>query len=54
MPGRYRRLPQKRVDELDEHDRIARRVAYRAGHSHVLAVGEARTRHGKAIGHVRA
>ena len=45
-------LSSDRVMELDLLDRVARTEAHRAGHSHPIAVGSARTAAGKRIGSV--
>ena len=52
-PSNYTALSPTPVDELDVSDRCARREACKAGHSHSLAVGTARTAAGKSIGHVK-
>ena len=48
----FPKLPDHKVDELDEIDRVARRNAQRQGRSHVKAVGSAITAEGRLIGHV--
>ena len=53
MPSRYfLKLPDHKVDELDEIDRAARPNAQRQGRSHVKALGSAITVAGKLVGHV--
>ena len=40
-------------DNLQERDRTLRRQALRAGHTHPIAVGAARTAEGRRVGHVK-
>ena len=51
-PSNYQKLSFERL-ALDETDRILKREAYRAGHSHVIACKTAATAQGKQTGHVR-
>ena len=46
----FPRLSQERVDELDDLDRVAKRLSARSGHSHVLAVGQATSASGRCLG----
>ena len=52
--GTYKALTSKKVEALDAADTAARNDARRAGHTTPIATGIARTKDGKAIGHVRA
>ena len=49
-PSSYNRLSSAQCTELDSLDNVQRRDARRAGHSHALAVGQAYTASGRAIG----
>jgi hypothetical protein len=53
LGGSVRRLEQHVVDELDGADRVARRCAFREGHTQPLAKGAATTADGTIIGRVR-
>jgi hypothetical protein len=49
----FERLAESQVQELDAWQREQKRLAYRAGHSQIIAAKPAKTSTGKAIGHVR-
>ena len=53
QPTNFERLSDERTLELDAADRVSRREARRAGYSHPIAIGPARTEAGKLIGHVK-
>ena len=53
LGGSVRRLQQRVVDELDGADRVARRCAFREGHTHAMAQEAATTADGTIIGRVR-
>ena len=42
----------EQVGNLDEQDKVSKREAWKAGHTHVLASGSALTDDGKRVGHV--
>ena len=52
-PARYPPLPQKKVAELDELDKVQRRDAQRQGLSHAPAQGPARRADGRVVGRAR-
>ena len=52
QPDKFPPLPGTEVEALDDLDREARRLAWKAGHTHPVAVGSAVTSGGKRIGHV--
>ena len=53
LDGEYPRLSSKLVDELDSEDTALRAKDRKAGHSHPLARGLAKTASGKTIGHAK-
>ena len=50
--GAFRKIAATRVAQLDIDDRVARREAQRAGHSHPIAQKSATRRDGRAVGRV--
>ena len=52
QPSSYRRLPVSTVAALDVQDRELKRLAWRSGHTHVIASKSAVTAAGRRIGHV--
>ena len=52
-PLEYEKLDESTVLHLDAKDREAKRLARHQGHSHVRAVGQARSGEGKHVGHVQ-
>ena len=50
--GTFRKIAATKVAQLDLDDRVARREAQRAGHSHPIAQKSATRRNGSAVGRV--